>query len=233
MTAEPGSGSVPDVPDVPSADRGSTSDGSCGATGQPARTSVLSLRALRALEADLRRVVTGDVRFDPMSRVLYSTDASNYQIEPVGVVHPMDADDVSAAISTCADHKVPVIARAGGSGLAGQAVGAGLIIDVSAHLRQFEIDPERRRASAQPGVVLDELNSAAAVHGLTFGPDPASSDRACIGGIVGNNAAGAHSIVHGMTADHVLGAEVVLADGSHGRLEPMDPGAADRGRTRA
>jgi len=171
------------------------------------------------LRASLMAAVAGEVRFDKMSRVLYSTDASNYQIEPLGVVFPRDADDVAAAVETCSAHSVSVIARGAGSGLAGQAIGEGVVIDCSKHMRALRLDVERRLAKAEPGVVLGELNAQARRAGLQFGPDPASADRACIGGVVGTNATGAHSILYGMTSDHLAAADVVLADGSRTRLE--------------
>jgi FAD/FMN-containing dehydrogenase/Fe-S oxidoreductase len=183
------------------------------------------------LAAALQRALRGAVRFDRMSRVLYSTDASNYQLEPLGVVHPRDADDVAAAVGLCAAYGVPVIPRAGGSSLAGQAIGQGVVLDVSAHLNAMELDPERRVARVQTGVVLDRLNRAAAAHGLMFGPDPASADRACLGGVVATNATGARSIRYGMAADHLLAATVVLADGQPAHLAPGDlEGLAARSR---
>jgi FAD/FMN-containing dehydrogenase/Fe-S oxidoreductase len=161
-----------------------------------------------------------DLRFDRLSRVLYSNDASNYQLEPLGVACPRDADEVAAAVSVCAALGLPITARAGGSSLAGQALGEGLILDTARHLHALEIDVAARRAKVGPGLVLDRLNRAAGAHGLIFGPDPASADRACLGGIVANNSTGAHSQVYGMAADHVRAADVVLADGSRARLEP-------------
>ncbi len=156
-----------------------------------------------------------ETRVDPVTRVLYSTDASIYQIEPLGVAFPRRLDHLNAAVELAAKYSVPVIARGAGSGLAGQAIGAGLILDCSRYLdRILEIDPQAQTATVQPGVVLGALNRATASHGLQFGPDPASADRATVGGVIANNATGAHSIVYGMTADHLLEVEVVLGDGS-------------------
>ncbi|MBI3165148.1 MAG: FAD-binding protein [Chloroflexi bacterium] len=157
----------------------------------------------------------GDLRLDPASRLLYSTDASSYQIEPLGVAIPKDQDDLQAAVEFAAKHRVPILPRGSGSSLAGQAIGEALILDCSHHLDSIlEINPAERFAVVEPGVILADLNRAAAKHGLTFGPDPASAERATMGGVIGNNATGAHSILYGMSADHLLEAEVVLADGS-------------------
>ncbi len=154
-----------------------------------------------------------EVRADPVTRILYSTDASIYQLKPLGVAFPRHEEHLSAVVELAARYGVPVLPRGAGSSLAGQAVGAALILDLSRYLTDFSIDPEARIATAQPGVVLGDLNRAAARYGLQFGPDPASADRATIGGVVGNNATGAHSIRYGMAADHLLSADVLLADG--------------------
>jgi len=170
---------------------------------------------LAAFAAACRREVAGELRTDKLSRVLYSTDASLYQLLPHAVLIPRTADDVAAAVALAAAHGIPVLARAAGTSLAGQAVNEALVIDFTRHLdRIIAIDPAARRATVQPGVVLDDLNAALRPYALQFGPDPASSDRSTVGGAVANNATGSHSIVYGMTADHVLGMRVVLADGS-------------------
>ena len=171
----------------------------------------------------VRREVRGELRTDTMSRVLYSTDASLYQVLPHGVLFPTHDDDVQAAVTLAARYRVPVLPRTAGTSLAGQAVNEALILDFTRHLdRILEIDPEARQVRVQPGVVLDDLNRALAPHGLQFGPDPASGNRAAMGGIVGNNATGSHSILHGMTADHVEEVEVILADGSRARFGSVD-----------
>lgn len=173
-----------------------------------------TVSAARQLEHDLIQRVKGEVRFDAVSRALYSTDASNYQIDPVGVVFPRDADDVATVHATASQHGVPVLPRGGGSSLAGQAVGHAIILDLSRHMAGvLSIDVEERRARVQPGVVLGHLNRQLAPLGLMIGPDPASGDRATIGGCIGNNATGMHSILYGMFSDHVRACEVVLADG--------------------
>jgi FAD/FMN-containing dehydrogenase/Fe-S oxidoreductase len=178
--------------------------------------------ASEALIEDLRKAVP-QAAFDRMTRLLYSTDASNYQMMPVGIAFPRDADEVAAAVEVASQHGVPVLPRGGGSSLAGQAVGHALILDLSRYMDQvIAIEPEGRTARVQPGVILGGLNKQLAAHGLGFGPDPASADRATIGGVVGNNATGAHSIRYGMTSDHVLAVDAVLADGSRARFDPLD-----------
>ncbi|WP_137288401.1 FAD-binding and (Fe-S)-binding domain-containing protein [Natronorubrum halophilum] len=170
----------------------------------------------RDLADDLRRAVEGDVRFDEYARVLYATDGSIYGAQPAGVVFPHDTDDVRAAVRVAADHGVPVLPRGAGSSLAGQTVGPGcLVLDLSRHMADIgEIDPEERRVTVQPGVVQDDLDDALEPHGLRFAPDPASSNRATIGGGIGNNSTGAHSVRYGITDAYVEECEIVLADGS-------------------
>jgi len=164
---------------------------------------------------ELRKRFTGEIRTDAASRILYSTDASLYQIEPLGVVLPKTQDDLHAGVELAAKYKVPILPRGSGSSLGGQAIGHALILDCSRWLDSIlEIDPEARTATLEPGVVLADLNAAAAKFGLTFGPDPASAERATLGGVIGNNATGAHSILYGMSADHILSADVILSDGS-------------------
>jgi FAD/FMN-containing dehydrogenase/ferredoxin len=166
------------------------------------------------LEGALRERLRGEVRFDRKSRLLYSTDASIYQIEPLGVVLPRDEDDVRVALQLAAEEGVPVLPRGGGTGLAGQTVGRALVLDFSKYMSAIlEIDPDRRRARVQPGARLDRLNRVAAAHGLHFGPDPATIRQCAIGGMIGNNACGARSIVYGKTVDHVESLRCLLADG--------------------
>jgi FAD/FMN-containing dehydrogenase len=173
--------------------------------------------------AELRKHFNGDIRPDLGSRILYSTDASIYQVEPLGVVIPRTQDDLQVAVELAAKYGLPVLPRGSGSSLAGQAIGEALILDCSRWLdRIVEIDPEARTATVEPGVILSALNRAAAPHGLIFGPDPASAERATMGGVVGNNATGAHSIIYGMTADHVRSADIIMADGSLATLGEVD-----------
>lgn len=179
--------------------------------------------AVQAALADLVERADGEVRWDDYSRVFYSTDASIYQAVPHGVFFPRSIGDLQAAVEIAAAHDLPLLPRTSGSSLAGQAVNEALVIDMSRHLdRVLEVDDEARTARVQPGVVLDDLNRRLRPRGLQFGPDPASSDRAAMGGIVSNNSTGAHSILYGMTADHVLEMNVVLADGSRALLGPKD-----------
>ncbi|MEX2426334.1 MAG: FAD-binding oxidoreductase [Thermomicrobiaceae bacterium] len=168
-----------------------------------------------ALELALRARIQGELRFDHYSRTLYSTDASNYMIEPLGVVLPKTVDDIQAAIDIAAQFGISVLPRGGGSSLAGQAVGESLIIDTSKYMNELvNLDKENKSVRVQPGMVLATLNSKLKKHGLMFGPDPSSGDRATIGGVVGNNSAGAHSILYGMTKDHVVSAQTILSDGT-------------------
>ena len=165
--------------------------------------------------AQLQHSITGEIKTDPVTRVLYSTDASIQKIDPLGVVFPRNIDELIPIVEICNRFDIPVIARGSGSGLAGQAIGAGLIIDCSRYTnRLVSVNPEERTAIIEPGLILDDLNRGVKKYGLQFGPDPASSERATLGGCIGNNAAGAHSILYGMTADHIHSADVVLADGS-------------------
>ncbi|MCK6540223.1 MAG: FAD-binding protein [Anaerolineales bacterium] len=164
---------------------------------------------------ELTQRFTGDVRLDSASRILYSTDASIYQVEPTGVVIPKTQDDLHVAVELAAKYAIPILPRGAGTSLAGQAIGNSLILDCSRWLDNIiEMDPDSHTATVEPGVVLADLNSAAAKFGLTFGPDPASAERATMGGVIGNNATGAHSILYGMSADHLLEADVILSDGS-------------------
>ncbi len=168
--------------------------------------------------------IEGEVRLDALTRTLYSTDASIYEIAPAGVVLPRSVEDVSHTIRTAGERGVPVLPRGGGTSLAGQTVGEGLQIDFSRHMnRILEVDAEERWARVQPGVVLDELNAAVAPQGLQFGPDVSTSSRANLGGMIGNNSCGSHSIVHGRTVDHVQELAVVLSDGSTAALGPLTP----------
>ncbi len=174
-----------------------------------------------ALIATLRRHISGEVRFDATSRRLYSTDASIYQIEPLGVVIPRTLDDLTAVVQLAVETDTPIIARGAGTSLSGQTVGPGLVIDCSKYLNQIgPIDVTGRRVKVQPGVVLDQLNRALALHGLQFGPDVATASRATLGGMIGNNSAGSRSIVYGKTVDHVLSLRTILADGQPAEFAP-------------
>ena len=185
------------------------------------RSKLAAFETAQVLEAELAARVHGEVRFDAVSRMLYSTDASNYQIEPVGVVIPKTTDDVIAAMELAASHGVPILARGGGSSLAGQAVGAALVIDTSKYLdRVISFQPDAKTVTVEPGINLDHLNKQIRQSGLMFGPDPSSSNRAAVGGVVANNSAGAHSILYGMTQDNLHSVKMQLADGQTVDLGP-------------
>src|SRR5689334_13335388 len=167
-----------------------------------------------ALAAELRTAIRGEVRFDRGSRALYATDASNYRQVPIGVVLPRDADDVVQTVAACRRHRVPVLPRGGGTSLAGQCCNVAVVIDMSKYMnRVVQLDPTERRAEAEPGTILDDLRSAAERHHLTFGPDPATHNRCTLGGMIGNNSCGVHSIMAGMTSDNVEELEILTYDG--------------------
>ena len=167
------------------------------------------------LRAELEGVVRGEVRFDSYTRAIYATDASIYQMDPVGVVLPRGAADVQAVIETCNRHGVAVLPRGGGTGLSGQTVNHAVVIDFSKYMHDLlEINREEQWVRTQPGVTLDELNRQLQPHGLMFTPDPSTSSRANVGGAMGNNSCGAHSIIYGKTVDHVLEMDVTLSDGT-------------------
>ncbi len=175
-----------------------------------------------AVERQLRHVIEGEVRWDALSRELYSTDASIYRFEPAGVVIPKTRADVIRTVQACRQHGVPITARGAGTSLAGQAVGSGVQLDFSRYLdRIVELNAAERWVRVEPGVVLDNLNRVLEPHGLQFGPDVATSSRANLGGMIANNSSGARSLVHGLTSDHVMELEVVLADGSICHLKPL------------
>ena len=177
----------------------------------------------KTLVDDLERQVAGEVRFDKMSRLLYSTDASIYQIEPIGVVIPRTAEDVIAVIETAHRHNVPVLPRGGGTSLAGQTVGHAIVIDFSKYMRSvIEVNVEEGWVRTQPGVILDELNHYLEPYGMMFAPDPSTSNRGNVGGALGNNSCGAHSIVWGKTVDNVRDMDVVLSNGDTARFGPLD-----------
>ncbi|HJP77638.1 MAG TPA: FAD-linked oxidase C-terminal domain-containing protein [Pseudonocardiaceae bacterium] len=183
------------------------------------------------LEQRLRAELAGEVAFDDYTRTLFARDASMYSITPRGVVFPRDENDVATTISVAAEFDVPVLARGAGTSLAGQTVGPGLVLDFSRHLNKIRhLDPEARTALVEPGVVQDQLNRAAAAHGLMFGPDTSTSNRATIGGMIGNNSAGSGSIRYGMTIDHVRELDVVLSDATTAHFGPALPAGGLAGR---
>ena len=176
-----------------------------------ARSSVVDAAALHQA---LRRHIRGEVRFDSGSRALYATDGSNYRQVPIGVVLPRDTDDVVAAVSLAREHGAPLLCRGGGTSLAGQCCNVAMVLDFTRYMGHIlEVDPQRRTARVQPGVVLDHLRNAAEKHHLTFGPDPASHDRCTLGGMIGNNSCGVHSVMAGKTDDNIEALEILTYDG--------------------
>jgi FAD/FMN-containing dehydrogenase/Fe-S oxidoreductase len=166
---------------------------------------------VRALRAGMR----GAVADDAATRAAYSADASNYRHVPLAVAFPRDGQDAAEAMAACAAHGVPVTCRGGGTSVGGQACGDGVLLDFSRHMsRVLAIDPAARTARVQPGVVLDDLQAAAAGHGLAFGPDPSTHSRCTLGGMLGNNSCGAHSVRYGTTGDSTVDLDVLLADGT-------------------
>ena len=180
----------------------------------------------RALASDLHETVSGDVRFDEYAQVLYATDGSIYQARPAGVVYPEDIADVRAAVRTAVDHGTPILPRGAGSSLAGQTVGPGcVVLDMSRHMDGLlSVDPDEQTATIQPGIVQDDLDDHLAEYGLKFAPDPASSNRSTVGGGIGNNSTGAHSVRYGITDAYTEEIKAVLSDGSvlHAREVVLD-----------
>jgi FAD/FMN-containing dehydrogenase/Fe-S oxidoreductase len=180
----------------------------------------LDITALRSALAD---AITGEVRCERLDRALYSTDASVYQIVPLGVVFPKTIEDIRAVLAVAERFGVPLTARGGGTSQAGQSIGPGIIVDFSKHFKQIlEVDGSNRWVRVQPGCVLEDLNLQVKAANLQFAPDISTANRATIGGMIANNSSGTHSIVYGKTIDHVLELQVLLADGSLVRMGPLD-----------
>ena len=183
------------------------------------RARKVSFAEAEALAQELSKTVRGEVRFDRGSRALYATDGSNYRQIPIGVVLPKDAEDVAAAIAVCQRHDVPLLPRGGGTSLAGQCCNLAVVIDLSKYLNSIlEIDPQRRLARVQPGVILDHLRNAAEVYHLTFGPDPSTHSQCTLGGMIGNNSCGVHSVMAGMTSENIEELEILTYDGLRMRV---------------
>lgn len=181
-----------------------------------------------ALERDLRDALRGDVSFDTLTRGLHSTDASHYQIMPACVVWPADADDAATAVRIAGEHRCPITPRGGATSLSGQTTWTGMVLDMSRYMDQLiELDVKEQWARVQPGMIRDQLNKQAAPHKLHFAPDPATGDRATVGGMIGNNTSGTHSIVHGKTVDHVIEVTVALSDGTVLTLGPEHRAQSD------
>jgi FAD/FMN-containing dehydrogenase/Fe-S oxidoreductase len=177
----------------------------------PAREAAIDAQGLAAA---LRRHIRGEVRFDNGSRALYATDGSNYRQVPIGLVVPRDVEDVIATLALAREFNAPILCRGGGTSLAGQCCNVALVLDMSKYLnRILEIDPERRIARVQPGVILDNLRNAAEKHQLTFAPDPATHDRCTLGGMIGNNSCGVHSVMAGKTDENVEELDILTYDG--------------------
>jgi FAD/FMN-containing dehydrogenase/Fe-S oxidoreductase len=184
---------------------------------------------MKQLQAALAAAIAGEVRFDAGARAAYASDASNYRQVPIGVVLPRSAEDVVAAMAACREHGVPVLARGGGTSLCGQSVNVAVVIDCSKYMdRVLAIDPAARVAQVEPGVVCDSLRAAAERHGLTFGPDPATHSRCTLGGMIGNNSCGAHSVMAGKTVENIEALEVLTYDGARFWCGPTDAAELDR-----
>jgi FAD/FMN-containing dehydrogenase/Fe-S oxidoreductase len=182
-----------------------------------------------ALAEALRSRIQGEVRFDSSTRALYATDASSYRQIPIGVVLPRSVGDVSAAIDTCREYGAPVLSRGGGTSLAGQCCNTAVIVDFTKYMGQIlEIDPERRIARVQPGVILDHLRDAAEKFHLTFAPDPATHSRCTLGGMIGNNSCGVHSVMAGKTDDNIDALEVLTYDGLRLTVGATSPAELER-----
>jgi len=195
-----------------------------------------TLRDLKAIEAELRREVRGEVAFDDATRALYSTAACIYRVRPLGVVAPLDADDVAAVVGLCRSHGIALTPRGAGSGLAGQALGDGIILDFTPHMNRL-VEVADDHVWVEPGLICDELNAALAPRpstssgrGLWFPPDPSSSGYCSLGGMIANNSAGSHSVKYGATIDYVEELRVLLSDGTTAHLRPceLDGGAWQR-----
>ncbi len=177
---------------------------------------------LKDFEQALRDRISGDVSFDRVTCGIYATDASIYQITPVAVVLPRDEADVCAAVKTAAEYNINILPRGAGTSLGGQAVGPSMVVDFSKYMNKIlELNVENRWVRVQPGIILDVLNAELAQQGLLFAPDPATSSRATIGGMMGNNSSGTKSLIYGRTCDHVLAGKVLLSDGTTLKLEEL------------
>src|SRR6266446_4566493 len=173
------------------------------------------------LEKELKQVIRGEVRFDRGSRALYATDGSNYRQIPIGLVVPRDEADVIAAVEACRKYGAPVLARGAGTSLAGQCCNVAVVLDFTKYMNQIlELNTGSTFARVQPGVVLDYLRNRAEIHQLTFAPDPSTHNRCTIGGMVGNNSCGTHSLLGGKTVDNVEELRILLYDGTQLTVGP-------------
>jgi FAD/FMN-containing dehydrogenase/Fe-S oxidoreductase len=200
--------------------------------GTPVPQANVKLVDVEALRSELQRQIEGEVRFDQISRALYSSDASVYQIQPLGVVIPKNRQDIIRVVEICGRFRCPITMRGGGTSQAGQAIGEGIQVDTSKYYNQvLEVNAEERWARVEPGIVLDELNAQLAPLGLRFAPDISTASRATIGGMMANNSCGARSVLYGKTIDHVLEQTVVLADTSIVHFREMGRGEVPTGNS--
>ena len=187
---------------------------------QTGTTSTLTLD-VATLEKELRAGIKGEVRFGDGDRGMYASDAGNYRMVPIGVVLPKDAEDVMHVLAVCRRHGAPIVARGGGTGIPGQTVNVAVLLDFSKYMNRIvEMNPDQKYARVQPGIVLDELRKAAGKHGLTFGPDPATHSRNTLGGMIGNNSCGIHSMMAGETVDNIDELDIVTYDGIRMKVGP-------------
>src|SRR4029077_20392193 len=181
------------------------------------------------LEQVLKRTVRGEVRFDRGSRALYASDASNYRQIPIGLVVPRDSSDVVAAVAACREFRAPVLPRGAGTSLAGQSCNVGVVLDFTKYMNQIlELNVGQKYSRVQPGVVLDTLRDHAEVHQLTFAPDPSTHNRCTIGGMIGNNSCGTHSLLGGKTVDNVEELRILLYDGTQITVGPTSDSELER-----
>ncbi len=179
----------------------------------PARETSIDLERL---DHDLREQINGKVRFDAGARALYATDGSQYRQVPLGVVIPRDCEDVIRTVATCRKYGAPLVMRGGGTSLAGQGCNVAVVIDMSKYMHQIiDLDPDKKIARVQPGIILDHLRDAAEHFHLTFGPDPATHNHCTLGGMIGNNSCGVHSVMAGRTVDNVEALDIITYDGLH------------------
>ncbi len=177
--------------------------------------------ASQPLEARLRATVRGEVRFDPASRALYATDASNYRQVPIGVVIPRDIADVEATVAACREFDAPLLSRGGGTSIPGQCCNVAVVMDFSKYMNRIvSIDFDGKRARVEPGIILDAVRDAAEKRDLTFAPDPATHNRCTLGGMIGNNSCGIHALMGGKTVDNIESLDILLYDGTRMTVGP-------------
>ncbi|HTD97581.1 MAG TPA: FAD-binding oxidoreductase, partial [Edaphobacter sp.] len=188
-----------------------------------------SFPAAQELEARLRAKIRGEVRFDAASKALYSTDASNYRYIPIGLVVPLDQEDVIATVEICCSLDAPLLSRGAGTSLAGQGCNAAVILDFSKYMNKMAaVDPVARTVHVQPGIVLDRVREAAEKFELTFAPDPATHSRCTLGGMIGNNSCGVHALMGGKTVDNIESLDLLLYDGTRLRVGKTSEAELDR-----